>query len=332
MPPEAETSPSTPPDRRASLERIRAVGQTFAEGIAAIRERVSKPSPERDNGEIASPVSDEHEHRQAALEAAETRADYAETEVIRLRAENDVLRAASDKSARLLEDLRQELARLRRDVAPAADAVRLRVRLAEREKELSEVSDRTRAAEREAAEEGRRRSALERVCIGLRSKAALAEERLKDVGKLQNAELAREEAETRLAELRAEVERLRVKVGAVEVFKERAEASEKCEHGLRDKITAMDRELEQREALVQQGLVERRRLKEFLTRYEREVGEKDRKIMKLRRALRRREQVRDGSDGGTEVTLSFDRDVAAEEELVSSARSIAVGFFDLVDL
>lgn len=312
-------------ERRASVERLRAVGQTFADGLAALRSHVTnkpmpsrapestqQPSVERDASFVSPPRDNSPNQTQTVtalpveesqhiarlstlLEAADARTEAAQHELKRLRRENETLRQTADRSARLLGALRAEYDILveesqhktSKEEQAIADAARLRAELVEVERQLQQVSQRATQTDRALAEEKQKSRALERVCMGLRRRVAVAEDKAQDATRLQEAIVARDTAESRLAEIRAEAERLRARCGATDVLRERAEAAERAERSLRDRLIALEKEVESREALLRQGLLERRRLKDYLTKCERQLEQKDYKIAKLRRSAKR---------------------------------------------
>eukprot|EP00178_Gracilaria_changii_P018884 TRINITY_DN545_c0_g1_i2.p1 TRINITY_DN545_c0_g1~~TRINITY_DN545_c0_g1_i2.p1 ORF type:complete len:494 (-),score=73.98 TRINITY_DN545_c0_g1_i2:441-1922(-) len=316
---------SSPSDRRASIERFLAVKQTLVEGLASIRSHVTstpmpsktshiveQPSVERDTSFVSPPRENSPSATQAVssvhpdggyhitrlstlLEASEARAEAAQHEAERLRKENDALRQSADRAARLLEGVRADYDRVieernkktSKEEEALADAARLRSELVEMERQLQQVSQRAAQAEQALAEKKQKSQALERVCMGLRRRVAVSEEKALDATRLQEALLARDTAESRLAETRAEAERLRAKCGATDVLRERADAAERSERSLRDRLIALEKEVESREALLRQGLLEKRRLKEYIARYERQLEEKDLKIARLRRVSKR---------------------------------------------
>eukprot|EP00737_Agarophyton_chilense_P001456 gb/GEZJ01001635.1/.p2 GENE.gb/GEZJ01001635.1/~~gb/GEZJ01001635.1/.p2 ORF type:complete len:465 (-),score=91.60 gb/GEZJ01001635.1/:433-1827(-) len=322
-------SSNSPSDRRASIERFRAVKQTLADGLASIRSHVTSssmpskipditehPSVERDSSFVSPPREnspnatqvnstiqlDERQHisrLSTLLEASEARVEAAQHEAKRLRRDNDALRQSVDRSARLLEGMRADYDRVidernkktSKEEEALADAVRLRSELVELERQMQQLSQRATRTEKALAEEKQKSHALERVCMGLRRRVAIAEEKAQDATRLQEAFLARDTAESRLAETRAEAERLRAKCGATDVLRERADAAERSERSLRDRLLALEKEVESREALLRQGLLERRRLKEYITGYERQLEEKDLKIARLRRTAKRSRHV-----------------------------------------
>lgn len=316
-------------ERRASLERFRAVGQSFADGLAALRSHVTsnsmplksnvvggQPPVERDASFVSpprggspnqtqsvppTPFDDAKQFRRlsALLEASETRAEVARHEAQRVRRENEELRLTADRSVRLLSSLRAEYDRLveernhktSKEEEALADTARLRTELVEVERQLQQMSQRSILTDRTLAEKKQKSQALERVCIGLRRRVAVAENKAQDASRMQEAIVARDTAESRLAETRAEAERLRARCAAVDVLKERADAAERAERSLRDKLGALEKEVESREDLLRQGLLERRRLKEYISKYERRLEEKDLKMAKLRRTSKRSKQT-----------------------------------------
>lgn len=343
----------TEADRRAPLEHLRAVGQTFTDGVAALHGRVANYNEDRPLLNCASNLKDavsiplegaidpqSHVIRLSSLlDASEARGDAIQEEAARLRVENKTLEQAADRSARLLASLRVEYDRLRensssetvKESSAVAEVTRLRVQLVEFERELQRISAKAETAERKYAEERQKKAALERVCMGLRRRVAISEEKAQDGYRVQEALLARETAEAHLAEARAEAERWRAKCSATGVLRERAEAAERSEHSLREKVSALEKEIESREGILRHDLVEKRRLKEFMANYERELEEKEVKLAKLRRVVHRKgngKEVRleeedergaasdDETDLGSGPSLSMDKDIIGDVNLL----------------
>ncbi|CDF34997.1 unnamed protein product [Chondrus crispus] len=308
-------------ERRASLERLRAVGQTFADGIAAAfrEKRPSKPSvdeeaelrPQRNADAIRVAVSNpvpsdeifasavtsregsqrkEMDRLQSMLEASEARGDALQEETERLRSENSSLSATVDRSARLLDNMRLDYDRLRAESLEqagkgsmtVAEAARLRSQVVDTERALRRMTARADDADKRFVEERKKATALERVCLGLRRRVAIAEEKAQDSKRVQDAILARELAEAQLAETKVEAERWRARSSAADVARERAEAAERSERVQRDKISSLERELESREALLKQSMHEKKRLLQNMGIYEKELEKKEMRLARLR--------------------------------------------------
>lgn len=314
------------PDRRASLDRIRAVGQTFAEGIAAIRQRVSKPSDV--NIDHITPEHTANNLSDSLQSAVTSPPDPEESNIHSLRVQNERLRQAANRFEPQYQSLKADYDRLKeafdqKERFASNELTRVKVTQLESEKRLQEAHTQLEQVERDRARQSKRASALERVCIGLRSKLAIAEQRARDGDRLQEAVLARETAEIQLAELRAESEQLRVRCSASDVFKERADAAESSERALRDKVGAMARELQSREALLKQSLIEKKKLREYMARYERQLREKELKLGRMRRSSKR-SHGRDASSvvdseaetEGSLPTFTMEKDLVADDPLV----------------
>lgn len=361
---------SASPGTHASGESARGIGRTIVDGIAGLRSKISAaPQPgethsdqtavdfaqgeDSSNTPLADPHADHEKHIQrltARLNASEAKSAIAHREADRLRKESESHQEKVGRLTRLLSSLRVDYDRIKQQTsidaskvsAVETEATRLRVELVENERELQRVTSRASEAERLLAEEKQKTSALERVCMGLRRQVALAEEKAVEGQRLQDAILARETAETRLAEMRAEAERWRVKCGVTDALRGRAEAAERNETSLRDRISSLERELESREGIIRQGLIERRKLKEFMGKYERELEEKEVKLAKLRLLARkdngrRRRTGNDGEDQdfGTAVRsetdgesnlsfgfeLGFDKNIPVDAEHLVSSRA-----------
>ena len=297
---------TTPEPRRASLERLRAVGQTFTDGIAALRDRVIS-GPIREHSQ--SPTDEEGSqigNGEEKMSSSEVTFDEARTQresppiatpelVSSLRSQVESLQSALDRTSRLLTSSRTQSDKFRQKLAEEsgranaafADVARLRTQIVDVEHEMRNLNQRVDVAERGFVEEQKKSAALERVCISLRRRAAIAETHAEDAKKMREAVVAREIAETSLAECRAEAEKWGIKSTATDVLRERAEAAERSERTLREKVDTLERELESRESLLRQNIVERRKLKEYMTKYERELEEKERRIVKLKRTMKK---------------------------------------------
>lgn len=236
------------------------------------------------------------ERLSSLLEASEARGDAAQEEAGRLRAENNSLSEAVERSARLLNSLRTEYDRLRAETAEKvghgsaalSETVRLRSHVVEIERELQRVMSRAEDASRCYVVEKQKAEALERVCMGLRRRVAIAEEKAQDEKKLQEALMARELAEAQLVEAKVEAERWRARSSAADITRERAETAERLERAQRDKIAALERELDSRESLLRQGMQEGNKLKKYMANYEKELEEKEMSIVRLRGLIKRR--------------------------------------------
>lgn len=300
-----EVVPSPEP-RRASLERLRAVGQTFTDGIAALRDRVIS-APTREHSQ--SPTDEEHSqigNGEEKMSSSEVTFDEVHPQKdslpiatpeleSSLRSQIETLQSASDRTSKLLTSSRTQSDKLRQKLAEEngranaafADVARLRTQIVDVEHEMRALNQRADVAERGLVEEQKKTAALERVCMSLRRRAAIAETHAEDAKKMREAVVAREVAETNLAESKAEAEKWRIKSTATDVLRERAEAAERSERTLREKVDTLERELESRESLLRQNIVERRKLKEYMTKYERELEEKERRIVKLKRSMKK---------------------------------------------
>lgn len=232
----------------------------------------------------------------ALLEASEARGDAAQEEAERLRKENTSLNSAVERSARLLTVLRTDYDRLKQESlkntsensVAVAETVRLRSQIAELEREVERLNERADDSDSKFVAEKKKSAALERVCMDLRRKVALAEEKAENGKRVREANLARELAEAQLAEIKVEAERWRAKSSVAEVARERAEASERTERVQREKVAALERELESRETLLRQVALERKKLQAYMSKYERELEDKEAKLAKLRGWIKER--------------------------------------------
>lgn len=256
------------------------------------------------------------ERLSSLLTASDVRGFAAHDEALRLRTENRSLSEAVERSTRLLNSLRTEYDRLRAETAEKvgegssalSERVRLRSHLVEIERELERVNSRAEDAARSYVTEKKKTEALERVCMGLRRRVAIAEEKAQDEKKLQEALMAREAAESQLIESKVEAERWRARSSAADISRERAETAERLEREQRDKVAALGREVTSRESLLRQGLQERHKLKKYMANYEKELEEKEMTIVKLRGVIKhqgyQREELDWSQQSGEEKTKS----------------------------
>lgn len=273
------------------------------------------------------------------LEASEARGDAAQEEMERLRRENASLSSAVERSGRFLTTLRADYDRLKQegskraneDSVAAAETARLRGQVAELERETKRLNERADDSDAKFVAEKKKSAALERVCMDLRRRAALAEEKAENGKRVREANLARELAEAQLAEIKVEAERWRAKSSAAEVARERAEASERTERAQREKIVALERELESREALHRQVALERKKLQAYMSKYERELEEKEAKLAKLRGWIKERgfKQNKARRRGRTEI--EFERALESEDETEGTDIALSVEKEDMND-
>lgn len=354
---------STPEERRASLERFRAVGQTFADGIASFRDRIStttsppnanvpaapgvgmasenqggnsqpanETSIENDDNADPQPIQRDVERLQNILFATERRVEAAAREIDILRAENRSLANSHERATRALESVRKEhdtaLARASEERGlsdrSSSEIARLRGEVAELERELKRRDDALAVSESRACEDRKRASALERVSMSLRRRVAIAEENFTDASKVQEAIVARESAESNLVEARADAERWRARATAVDSLRDRATRAEQGERDMRQRGAILEREISSRDALIKQGLAERKKLKEFMVKYEQQLDAKDKKVDKLRSlvrnyqtALGRKDNLSDPefSESGSARSLTWDKDIVAGDNV-----------------
>lgn len=350
-------------ERRASIERLRAVGQTFADGIAAFRERVttrprSEQEPqEKEAANVEVPIdpalrtavgSDdmfpsavtsrdgsqrkELDRLNSLLEASEARGDAIQEEAERLREENASLSSALDRSARLLNNLRSEYDRLRAETteragkgsAVVAETARLRSQAVDIERELQRMTSRADEADKRFVEERKKSAALERVCLGLRRRVAVAEDKAQDSRKMHDAILARELAEAQLAETKVDAERWRARSSAADVARERAEAAERSERIQREKIATLERELESREGLLRQGMHEKKKLQEYMSNYEKELERKEMKLARLRSWIKERGYQEDRPRRQRRRDDEIERALVSEDETDLGTGSLSI--------
>lgn len=258
----------------------------------------------------------------ALLEASEARGDAAQEAAERLRRENASLNSAVERSARLLTTLRTDYDRLKQeslndadeDSVAVAETARLRSQVAELERELKRLNERADDSGSKFVTEKKKSAALERVCMDLRRRVALAEEKAENGKRVGEANLARELAEAQLAEIKVEAERWRAKSSAAEVARERAEASERTERVQREKIAALERELGSREALLRQVTLERRKLQAYMSKYERELEEKEAKLAKLRGWIKERGFKHKKTRHRDRTEIEFERALDSDNE------------------
>lgn len=298
----------SPEERRASLERLRSVGRSVTESISAFRERMTASfgdgvaSGDRNgDGDDSGPVAAVGARDEAARLATLVAAGGARERELRAaletaRAETAAAVRGAERSGRQLAVVRAECDRLAREAeerrareaGTMSELVRLRGEVCELENELKGLRQAVTAAEGGAREEKRLRGALERVCMGLRRRVAVAEEEAKKGADVDAAVCAKEAAEATLAAAKADVEDMRVRAAAASALKERADAAERAERSLRERVSALEREVDAREVLVRQGAAERNKLKAFMTKYELELDDKEKKLARLRQWVRRR--------------------------------------------
>lgn len=258
------------------------------------------------------------ERLSALLEAAEARADVANAETENLRRENASLTSAIETSSRLLDNLRNDYDKLKtqneiqqqpsRDCVSLAETARLRGQVGQLEREVVRLNQRADDSDKQYVGERRKCVALERVCMDLRRRVALAEEKAVDGKRVEEAVLGREVAEAELAEVKVEIEKWRAKSCAMEVMRERAEGAERAERVQRERVEALEREVESRERLLREAVVERNRLRGYLGKYERELEEKERRLGKLKML------IREGRGEGLRRARGSGRAVVEEEQ------------------
>lgn len=356
---------STPEERRASIERFRAVGQTFADGIASFRDRMTtttraehantplspgegeaiSPAPgaaqsacehgdEDTHGmnESPPPLKKDMERLQNILFATERRVEMANNEVESVRAQHRALASSHERATKALDTLRAEhdgaVSRMRdaceRGERATGEMARLRGEVLELERALHSRDDKLHQAERRATTDRNRAAALETVSMSLRRRVAISEEKMVDARTVHDAAVAREHAESELVAAKGETERWRARASATDTVRDRAGRAELAEHDLRKRVSLLEREISSRDVLLKQGLGERKKLKEFMSKYERELDEKDATIAKLRatiasrrRPLTRKDAVseREVSENGSTRSTTWEKNVSATQTL-----------------
>lgn len=235
------------------------------------------------------------ERLQSLLFTTERKLDASRQEVDALRATADSSSLRFDNQTRIIESLRREIDNAASRAADAdtriaqleAELVRLRADSAEWEREAVRRGDEADQAQQKMAEETVRRTTLERVVMGLRRRVALAEEAASKSQSLKDAVAARRAAESALVDARTEAERMRARLASVDALRERAETAERAERSLRQRFTALEREIEGREGVIRQTRAERQKLTQMMTLYERELAQKEASIAALRRSAPR---------------------------------------------
>lgn len=349
-------SKSDDDEQRKSVDRVRAVGQTFANSVFALRDRVVSASgiAEVDSGDrtttsggsgmatkvigtTESPseggadateggrtkLERDMERLQNMLFATERQLEAARREADALRMAGEAATTRYERQTRTLEAIRAEIDKTAARAIEAeerasraeAEVVRLRVDGAEADRETARCTKQVEDAERRAAEELARRNALERVAMGLRRRVALAEDAASKTRGLHDAVAARRAAESALVDARTEAERWRARCVSVDALRERADAAERAERSLRERVNVLEREVESRDALLRQTRAERQKLSQMMGYYERELARKDTKISALRRSVRKLRSRRgdegndvDSLDNDSVHSLSWDRD------------------------
>lgn len=346
----------TQDNHRDSIEQLRAVGQTFVDGLSALRDRVSattitdsssetgaqnKPGNSMSgNSDAVSPMAaetipqesgDAHEKDQERmvssrelpapspgpsissspsrspaelqrevdrlqnmLFATERKLEARAAECTDLKATAGRLGSRHERDMRQLETLRSEVRTARetgdiereRAERAVAEAARLRTELVDVERELARQTAECDELRRVSLGQKQKIAGLERVMMGLRRRVAMADGQVEAAKRAESAVAARHAAESALVEARAQLERFRARVVAVDSLRERATAAEHSERELRDKVALLEREIESKDAVVRQDLAERRKLNEFMIRYEKQLEEKEATISSLRRQLR----------------------------------------------
>lgn len=345
-----------PDKHRDSIEQLRAVGQTFVDGLSALRDRVSattvtdsssESGAQKDSGNSMSGNSDavppmgaetipqesgdahekdqermassrelsapspgtarssssfcspeelqrEVDRLQNMLFATERKLEARSAECTDLKATAGRLGSRHERDMRQLETLRSEVRTARetgdiereRAERAVAEAARLRTELVDVERELARQTAECDELRRVSLGQKQKIAGLERVMMGLRRRVAMADGQVEAAKRAESAVAARHAAESALVEARSQLERFRARAVAVDSLRERAAAAERSEHELRDKVALLEREIESKDAVVRQDLAERRKLNEFMIRYEKQLEEKEATISSLRRQLR----------------------------------------------
>lgn len=394
-------------DHRDSIEQLRAVGQTFVDGLSALRDRVSAtpvtdatsesgvhggpssnanaadtfntpphavadlvprgpdrsqqkhgqtsnskevpvqeslrasvPPPRSLSGQVATPEASmssspprsprelqrDVDRLQNILFATERKLEARIEECADLRATTARLASRHEREQRQLETLRGEI----KSVGDAADvergraeravaeAARLRTELVDVERELGRQTSETDELRRTLLAQKQKNAALERVVIGLRRRVAMADAHVEAAKRVESAVAAQHAAESALVEARTQLERFRARAAAVDSLRDRTAAVERNGHELRDKIASLEREIESKDAVVRQGMAERRKLNEFMGRYEKQLEEKEAQINGLR------QQLRQAQASGADVLGSQFDDGGENTELVLSESSSAL--------
>lgn len=346
-------------DPLGSVDRVRAVGQTFADSVSALRDRIVTATGVKDmpSGDVSTSVGsgmvepttitssadgnspEDNNNGQIQLErdveqlqnellAMERQLEAVRREADMLRSTESVANARHERQTRALETVRRQVDKSAERAVEAedrasraeAEVARLRAEATEVNREMERREQEAEAAERRAIDETARRTALERVVMGLRRRVALAEDAAAKTQDLHEALAARHSAESALVDARTEAERWRARCASVDALRERADAAERSERALRERVSALESEVNSRDTLLRQTRAERQKLAQMMTYYERDLARKDTKISALKRSLRKlRARYEDDDvdldsiENDSVPSISWDRDGAVSE-------------------
>lgn len=284
--------------RRSSVDRIRDVGKTVADSFATLRQQLAtgftldQESVER--AASMSAVTEEQENvdpspirdLRARLVSSEERERTLRGTIRALRAERDAqTRAAARANAKLQslksevpdigenERMKIEIERLRGDVARLrSDGISLQRAL---ERSRSKCTD----SLREIADLTKAKSAIERVCMKLRSRVAIAEKEARRASQIDDAIAARDRARAELVVVKAECDEQTARAEDAELKRDealrRASEAEKNAEIARNKVISDD-----------DAIVELRRVKRDLKNAMKTIEEQDDRIDILREHIR----------------------------------------------
>lgn len=238
-------------------------------------------------------------------------------EIRRLRAEAAEHARAATSATRLLDALRAEHDRMLRDTTgpkALADARQISELVVQREQLRADLeASRATLCETEKRAESRDAAhvALERVCIDLRRRLAVAHEHKKMAYQCENAVIAREVAEAALADVKAEIEEMRLELVAAQAREADVDLICAERDGLKTRVKTLERELKARDKLIREADVERSRVSRYLLRYENELHAKELKIHNLSRLVHTSRKAKDDSLPSDRVREQLD-DISEE--------------------
>lgn len=218
-----------------------------------------------------------------------SREDALAHEIDRLRAEAAEHARVAASASRLLENLRSEHDRFVRDATGSkakADAKQISELVIQREQLRAELETSQNAlleAEKRLDARNTAHDALERVCMDLRRRLAVAHEHKQKAADHEKAVLAQETAEARLADAKAENDELRVKLAAAK--SSTANFDKVCAErsSLKTRVKALERELKARDKFLTNMDAEQARLTRHLSRLESQLHNKEITVQKLLR-------------------------------------------------
>lgn len=290
------------PPRRTSLDHLYSVvGETVASGLASLSTRLVPPAQadaksdapapgpapsrsEAPGGADGAPLRGHETLREAALaeEGARLR-----DEIEQLRAEVQTHARAAARAAKVVDALR-----VARDGGQGQSNVHVRdagdVDRIEKEAVAAAVEkERKRArAANEAAKASRRQcAALERVCVGLRSRLAVAEERATRGLLLDQETRGKKMVEAELERVKAERERCEARAIAAEAAADDTEDQNRAQREAEARAAILEEELRSRDRLLREMDADRARLSSYLLRYEDQFQQKETEILELTRLL-----------------------------------------------